>query len=74
MSRTRPGAEECPGVTEYGRGLTTTTVHGSDCCREWGSGHTASPARAAVFRDAVERLGSTWPRPERAAEPEPEVG
>lgn len=25
----------CPGVSEYGHGLTATTVHAGDCCHQW---------------------------------------
>jgi hypothetical protein len=26
---------ECPGVSEYGHGLTLTTIHMRGCCEKW---------------------------------------
>ena len=39
-----PQAGHCPGVTEYGHGLTLTAVHGGTCCERW---DTARAARLA---------------------------
>lgn len=39
-----PKAGYCPGVAEYGDGLTLTAVHGGTCCERW---DTARAARLA---------------------------
>jgi hypothetical protein len=30
-----PNLGKCPGGTEYGHGMSLTTVHGGGCCEAW---------------------------------------
>lgn len=39
----RLGVDTCPGTTEYGRGLSLTTVHSGGCCERF---EAARPAAA----------------------------
>jgi hypothetical protein len=57
----RLGADECPGVDKRGHGLTMAVIHDTGCCREWETGHAATPARAESFRQAAARWGTAWP-------------
>lgn len=75
----RLGIDRCPGIDERGHGLTMRILHDSTCCAEWQAGETPYPARAAEFRKAAERFGSTWPNADREpdagpADREPEAG
>jgi hypothetical protein len=48
----RIGVTECPGVSEYGHGLTLRTVHLGGCCERWAQQSAASsPAPATLNPD-----------------------
>ena len=70
----RLGVDACPGIDERGHGLTMRTLHDDGCCAEWASAQASTSARAAAFREAAARWGSTWPKAEpEAADPEAEA-
>ena len=73
----RLGADQCPGTSQRGHGLTMAVIHDTGCCTEWETGRAATPQGGVIppgRRPVGHGLAGTAPAPRGHPGPRPRQG